>query len=105
MRFIVQRKRRGPSPSLIALSAFVAGAAAGTVAALLMAPASGHETRTFLRRRGRALAREAAAQGAEWRKHVDKMKSAATTNLKQASDVVTSRVMDALDGTTLSVSR
>ena len=104
MRFVVQRKRRS-NVSLIAFSAFVVGAAAGTVASLLMAPANGHETRDYLKRRGRALAREATARGTEWRKQMDKVTSTAASNLKQASDNMTSRVMDALDGTSVSISR
>jgi gas vesicle protein len=105
MRFIVQRKRRGPSVTFIALSAFVAGAAAGSVAALLMAPANGEETRRYIKRRGRELAKEAATRGAEWQKRVDRVTSTTAANLRQAGDGMASRVMDALDGASVSISR
>lgn len=50
------------------LLAFILGAAAGAAVALLFAPASGEETRTFLSdraREGREKAAEAARQGRE----------------------------------------
>jgi gas vesicle protein len=105
MRFILSRKRRGPNVTLIALSAFAVGAAAGSVAALLMAPANGEETRSYLKKRGRELAKEAAARGAEWQKRVDRVTSSTATNLRQAGDGMASRVMDALDGASVSISR
>jgi gas vesicle protein len=46
-------------------SAFVIGAAVGAAAALILAPASGRDTRAYLRRRGDELGHEAMERGRE----------------------------------------
>jgi gas vesicle protein len=46
-------------------SAFVIGAAVGAAAALILAPASGRDTRAYLRRRGNELGRDAMERGRE----------------------------------------
>ena len=60
--------------------AFLVGAVAGAAAALLMAPASGEETREYLgqkAREGRAKAREAVDQGREvYRQQKEQLASA-----------------------------
>jgi gas vesicle protein len=58
---------QGSTPGSVVL-AFIAGAAVGAVAALLLAPAPGRETREYLGQRareGRDRASEAARQGRE----------------------------------------
>ncbi len=46
-------------------SAFVIGAAIGAAAALILAPASGRDTRAYLRRRGNELGHDAMERGRE----------------------------------------
>lgn len=60
---------------------FVAGTAVGAVAALMMAPASGRESREYLRRQSRRVADDAAAQA-------DKLASAVKRGQEQAASAV-----------------
>lgn len=56
---------------------FVSGALAGAAAALLLAPASGRETRAFLGRRGRLLADSVAEHGRQvWHEHGERVAEA-----------------------------
>ena len=48
-----------------AMTAFVAGAAIGVLAALILAPSSGRDTRAYLKRRSNELGREAFERGRE----------------------------------------
>jgi gas vesicle protein len=60
---------------------FVAGTAVGAVAALMMAPASGRESREYLRRQSRRMADDATAQA-------DKVASAVRWGQEQATSAV-----------------
>jgi gas vesicle protein len=60
---------------------FVAGTAVGAVAALMMAPASGRESREYVRRQSRKVANDAAAQA-------DKLTSAMKWGQEQASSAM-----------------
>jgi gas vesicle protein len=60
---------------------FVAGTAVGAVAALMMAPATGRESREYLRKRGRRVADDVTA-------HADKLASAVKWGQEQATSAV-----------------
>ena len=60
---------------------FVAGTAVGAVAALMMAPASGRESREYLRRQSRRMADDAAAQA-------DRVASAVRWGQEQATSAM-----------------
>jgi len=71
------------------LSAFVVGAAVGVAAALILAPASGRDTRAYLRRRGNELGHDAMERGKEqWRSQSERMKSAIATGWDRAGDAI-----------------
>jgi gas vesicle protein len=71
------------------LSAFVVGAAVGAAAALIMAPASGRDTRAYLKRRGNELGHDAMERGKEqWRSQSERMKSAISTGWDRAGDAI-----------------
>jgi gas vesicle protein len=68
-----------------ALSAFVVGAAIGAAAALILAPASGRDTRAYLKRRSNELGRDAMERGREaWREQSDRVKSAVAAGWERA---------------------
>lgn len=102
--------------SLLAPLAFLAGVAVGAMAALVVAPASGRDTRAYLRRRGEELAHDAAEKGRElahdaaekgrelahdaaekgrdaWRAQSGRV-SAAVSSLKESAEPLASRVRD-----------
>ena len=59
------------------LMLFIAGAVVGAAAALIMAPATGRDTRDFIGRRGKALADDVAHKGKKlWDEHGDRITSA-----------------------------
>jgi gas vesicle protein len=60
---------------------FVAGTAIGAVAALIMAPTSGRESREYLRKQGRRMASDVGAQA-------DKLASAVKWGQEQATSAV-----------------
>ena len=67
------------------LSAFVIGAAFGAAAALILAPASGRDTRAYLKRRGNEVGRDAMQRGREaWRDQSERVKSAIATGWERA---------------------
>ena len=75
------------------IAAFVCGAAlgaaVGAAVALIMAPASGSDTRAFLKRRGNELGRDAMERGRDtWRSQSDRVKSAVASGLDRAGGAV-----------------
>jgi gas vesicle protein len=64
---------------------FVAGTAIGAAAALIMAPASGRESREYLKRQGRRVAADVGAQA-------DKLASAVRWGQEQASTAMSGAV-------------
>ena len=75
------------------IAAFVCGAALGVTIgaaiALIMAPATGRDTRAYLKRRGNELGHDAMERGREvWRSQSDRMKSAISSGLDRAGDAV-----------------
>jgi gas vesicle protein len=67
------------------LSAFVFGAAIGAAAALILAPASGRDTRAYLKRRGNEVGRDAMQRGREaWREQSERVKSAVAAGWERA---------------------
>ena len=75
------------------VAAFVCGAALGATVgaaiALIMAPASGRDTRAYLKRRGNELGHDAMERGREaWRSQSDRMKSAISSGLDRAGDAM-----------------
>ena len=75
------------------IAAFVCGAALGAAVgaaiALIMAPATGSDTRAFLKRRGNELGRDAMERGREsWRSQSDRVKSAVASGLDRAGGAV-----------------
>jgi gas vesicle protein len=70
-------------------SAFVIGAAFGAAAALILAPASGRDTRAYLRRRGNELGHDAIEQGRDTlRAQSERVKSAVATGWERAGDAI-----------------
>jgi len=71
------------------LSAFVVGAAIGAAAALMLAPATGRDTRAYLRRRGNELGRDAVERGRETlRSQSERVKSAIATGWDRAGNAM-----------------
>jgi gas vesicle protein len=75
------------------VAAFVCGAALGATigaaVALIMAPASGRDTRAYLKRRGNELGHDAMLRGREvWRNQSERMKSALASGWDRAGDAV-----------------
>jgi gas vesicle protein len=71
------------------IAAFVCGAALGATVgaaiALVMAPASGSDTRAYLKRRSNELGRDAMERGREsWRSQSERVKSAVASGLDRA---------------------
>ena len=92
------RRAFEPNVPLIALSAFVAGAAAGAVTALIMAPATGQDTRAYLKRRGNEIAHDAAERGrTALREQMDRVTSAAASNWRRAGETVKMHVKDVFE--------
>jgi gas vesicle protein len=72
-----------------ALSAFVVGAAIGAAAALMLAPASGRDTRAYLKRRGNELGRDYVERGRDaWREQSARVKSAIATGWERGREAV-----------------
>jgi gas vesicle protein len=81
-------------------SAFVIGAAVGAAAALILAPASGRDTRAYLRRRGNELGHDAMERGRELgrdamevgretlRTQSERVKSAVATGWERAGNAI-----------------
>jgi gas vesicle protein len=67
---------------------FVAGTAVGAAAALIMAPASGRESREFLRRRSRQMADDVSAQADKLAAQADKLASAVRWGQEQATSAM-----------------
>lgn len=73
--------------------AFVCGAALGATVgaaiALIMAPASGRDTRAYLKRRGNELGHDAMERGREvWRNQSERVKSAAASGWDRAGNAM-----------------
>jgi gas vesicle protein len=98
---------RGGGGSSVML--FIAGAVVGAAAALILAPATGRDTRAFINRRGRELADEAARRGREladeaatkgkklWDEHGDRITSAVRKGYDQAKGTASEAVNGAAD--------
>src|SRR5688572_6529629 len=72
-----------------AITAFVAGAAIGALAALILAPSTGRDTRAFLRRRGNELGREAVERGREvWRQQSERASTAVQQGWERAGSAI-----------------
>jgi len=81
-------------------SAFVIGAAVGAAAALILAPATGRDTRAYLKRRGNELGHDAMERGRElsrdamergrdtWRSQSDRVKSAVSEGMDRAGSAL-----------------
>src|SRR5262245_44385456 len=79
---------------------FIAGAVAGAAAALILAPATGRDTRTFLGRRSRAIADDVANRGKKlWDEHGDRITSAVRRGYETAKTAATDKVNGAVDTT------
>lgn len=77
---------------------FIAGAVVGAAAALIMAPATGRDTRGFLGRRGKALADDVAHKGKKlWDEHGDRITGAVRRGYEQAKGAATDAVNGATD--------
>jgi gas vesicle protein len=65
------------------------GAAIGAAAALILAPATGRDTRAFLKRRSNELGRDAMERGREtWREQSERVKSAVSAGWERAGDAI-----------------
>jgi gas vesicle protein len=74
---------------------FVAGAVVGAAAALILAPATGRDTREFLGRRSRELADDVTNRGKKlWDEHGDRITSA----VRKGYDSAKSTASDAVNG-------
>jgi gas vesicle protein len=77
------------------LMLFVAGAIVGAAAALILAPATGTETRAFLGRRGKEFADDVTTRGKQlWDEHGERVTSA----VKQGYERAAGKVADAVNG-------
>jgi gas vesicle protein len=75
------------------LAAFVFGAAlgatVGAAVALIMAPATGRDTRAYLKRRGNELGHDAMERGREvWRSQSERLKSTISSGMDRAGDAM-----------------
>jgi len=76
---------------------FLAGAVVGAAAALILAPATGRDTRAFLNRRGREFADDVTNRGKKlWDEHGDRITSA----VKRGYDTAKNTATDAVNGAT-----
>ena len=77
---------------------FIAGAVVGAAAALILAPATGRDTRAFLNRRGREFADDVANRGKKlWDEHGDRISSAVRRGYETAKGTATDAVNGATD--------
>ena len=77
---------------------FIAGAVVGAAAALILAPATGRDTRAFLNRRGREFADDVANRGKKlWDEHGDRITGAVRRGYEQAKGAATDAVNGATD--------
>ena len=82
-------ERTGSSSIAAFVCGAALGAAVGAAIALIMAPASGSDTRAFLKRRGNELGRDAMERGRDtWRSQSDRVKSAVASGLDRAGGAV-----------------
>jgi gas vesicle protein len=75
------------------VAAFVCGAALGATVgaaiALIMAPATGRDTREYLKRRGNELGHDAMERGRDaWRSQSERVKSAVSSGLDRAGEAM-----------------
>ena len=74
---------------------FIAGAVVGAAAALILAPATGRDTRAFINRRGKELADDVAERGKKlWDEHGDRITGAGRRGYEPAK----STAPDAVNG-------
>lgn len=77
---------------------FAAGAMAGAAAALVLAPASGRETREYLGKRGRELADNVTEQGKKvWNTHGTRVAQAVREGYNSAAESIGDRARGAFD--------
>jgi gas vesicle protein len=77
---------------------FIAGAVVGAAAALILAPATGRDTRAFLNRRSREFADDVANRGKKlWDEHGDRISSAVRRGYETAKSTATDAVNGATD--------
>ena len=77
---------------------FIAGAVVGAAAALILAPATGRDTRAFINRRGREFADDVANRGKKlWDEHGDRISSAVRRGYETAKTTATDAVNGATD--------
>jgi gas vesicle protein len=77
---------------------FAAGALAGAAAALVLAPASGRDTREYLGRRGKKLADNVAEQGRKaWDKHGTRVAEAVREGYANAAESIRDRARGAFE--------
>jgi gas vesicle protein len=77
---------------------FIAGAVIGAAAALILAPATGRDTRAFIGRRGKEFADDMANRGKEmWREHGDRITSAVRRGYESAKGTAADGMNGATD--------
>jgi gas vesicle protein len=77
---------------------FIAGAVVGAAAALILAPATGRDTRAFIGKRGKELADDVATRGKKlWDEHGDRITTAVKTGYDRAKNAATDAVNGAAD--------
>jgi gas vesicle protein len=77
---------------------FIAGAVVGAAAALILAPATGRDTRAFINRRGKELADDVSTRGKKlWDEHGDRITGAVRRGYEQAKGAATDAVNGATD--------
>ena len=77
---------------------FLAGAAVGAAAALILAPATGRDARAFIGRRGREFADDVTNRGKKlWDEHGDRITSAVRKGYESATGAVSESVNGAAD--------
>lgn len=87
MNLYTQSDSESSHMMMAGLSMFVAGAALGAATAIAFAPASGRDTRAYIRRRGNEVAHDAVTRGRDaFRTQSDRVASAFTSRWHRASD-------------------
>jgi gas vesicle protein len=77
---------------------FIAGAVVGAAAALILAPATGRDTRAFLGRRSKEMADEVANRGKKlWDEHGDRITSAVRKGYDSAKGAASESINGATD--------
>ena len=77
---------------------FIAGAVVGAAAALILAPATGRDTRAFINRRGKELADDVAKGGKKlWDEHGDRITGAVRRGYETAKGAASDTVNGAAD--------